>query len=439
MAAEAPRFLASSHQPGRDPALAMDGDRFTTDRAWAGEPGTNRWWWQAEFAEPRVVGAILQVHGDHGFVLRHAPTSDAWEGSDDGRAWRPMAGADQRSERRTFRLHRLERAERVRFVRLLVHEASGGFPVMREVEFHGPGAAVSFPEWVVAVNVTHDGALPGHGQEFIPLARETDARLQAQQVWLVNFDDDYLKAEPRPLAAFLSGSFKDWCEVDRAHWRGIQQVLRNRSVPLWASCGGAQGLALVSEHGVEQPWDCPHCRDPRRPLTPLYGHIGHVPGMHLACGRYGDCTFERGPMAIRKVGTDPAFEGLPDEFTVMESHCGQIEVVPRGVAMDCHERPQGPHADPVPSPPGRAGVRRAVPHRDGGHAGGVASHHGQFPGRSASVAGTDASEGGGPVSRGVGCRRVPARRRPRASGKTAQGSAFACSTITAPRWQLVGR
>ncbi len=341
MAAEAPRFLASSHQPGRDPALAMDGDRFTTDRAWAGEPGTNRWWWQAEFAEPRVVGAILQVHGDHSFVLRHAPTSYAWEGSDDGRAWRPMAGADQRSERRTFRLHRLERAERVRFVRLLVHEASGGFPVMREVEFHGPGAAVSFPEWVVAVNVTHDGALPGHGQEFIPLARETDARLQAQQVWLVNFDDDYLKAEPRPLAAFLSGSFKDWCEVDRAHWRGIQQVLRNRSVPLWASCGGAQGLALVSEHGVEQPWDCPHCRDPRRPLTPLYGHIGHVPGMHLACGRYGDCTFERGPMAIRKVGTDPAFEGLPDEFTVMESHCGQIEVVPRGWRWIATNGPKG--------------------------------------------------------------------------------------------------
>jgi GMP synthase-like glutamine amidotransferase len=51
--------------------------------------------------------------------------------------------------------------------------------------------------------------------------------------------------------------------------------------------------------------------------------------MHLACGRYEHCTFERGPMAIRKVGTDPAFEGLPDEFTVMESHCGQIEVVPR--------------------------------------------------------------------------------------------------------------
>lgn len=73
---------------------------------------------------------------------------------------------------------------------------------------------------------------------------------------------EFLKIEPRPLCAFLSGNFTDWCEVDRRAWRGVEQVLRRKHLPLWASCGGAQGLAILSEYGTRQPWDCPHCRDP---------------------------------------------------------------------------------------------------------------------------------------------------------------------------------
>lgn len=73
----------------------------------------------------------------------------------------------------------------------------------------------------------------------------------------------------------------------------------------------------------------------------MYGHIGHTPGRPLACGRYEHCTFERGPMAIRKVGPDPAFAGLPDAFTVMESHCGQIELVPKGWRWIATNGPKG--------------------------------------------------------------------------------------------------
>lgn len=246
------------------------------------------------------------------------------------------------NERRIFRLHRLARAERARFLRLDIRSAHDDFPALREVEFYAAtNAVVPFPDWIVSVNVTHDPALPGHGQEFIPLAESCDATLQAQQVWLTDFTEEFIGAEPRPLAAFLSGSFKDWCEVNREHWRGVQEVLRGRKLPLWASCGGAQGLALVSEYGVDQPWDCPHCRDPRNPKTPLYTHIGHKPGATLACGKYDDCVFERGPFAVRRLTNDLAFAGLPEKFTVMESHCGQIAWVPKGWELIATAGPTG--------------------------------------------------------------------------------------------------
>ncbi|HRI12555.1 MAG TPA: hypothetical protein PLX89_06065, partial [Verrucomicrobiota bacterium] len=188
-----------------------------------------------------------------------------------------------------------------------------------------------FPDWVVAVNMTHDSRLPGHGQEFIPLAKSVRADVVAQQIWLTDFTPEWVAIEPRPLAAFSSGSFKDWCQVDRNHWRGTEQLLRAAQLPIWASCGGAQGLAIVAEYGVEQPWDCPHCRDPRSPKIPIYTHIGHLPGNHtLACGDYDECIFERGPQTVRAVTADPVFAGLPAEFHVMESHCGQLEWLPAG-------------------------------------------------------------------------------------------------------------
>jgi hypothetical protein len=301
---------------------------------WKGEPGSGPWWWQVNFHRPRQIGAILQVVGDHEFVLRQAPRRYVWQASHDGRQWTSLDETTVENERRLFRVHRLARTILARFLRLRIDTATGEFPVVREVEFFGsPKQVIPFPDWIIAVNTTHDARLPGHGQEFIPLAKSCDGwqQLQAQQVWLDSFDEDFLTIEPRPLCAFLSGNFKDWCEVNREHWRGTQGVLRRGDVPVWASCGGAQGLALLAEAGVENPWDCPHCRDPKNPKTPIYTHIDHTGSR--PCGDYSACVFERGPTWVKRLGDDPVFRGLPVEFQIMQSHCGQIEWPPAGWSL----------------------------------------------------------------------------------------------------------
>jgi hypothetical protein len=97
---------------------------------------------------------------------------------------------------------------------------------------------------------------------------------------------------------------------------------------MWASCGGAQGLAILAETGVERAWDCPQCRDPTNPKLPIYTHIAG--SSRRKCGDYSGCVFERGPYRIRQLSADPVFRGLPPEFRAMESHCGQIEWAPKG-------------------------------------------------------------------------------------------------------------
>ena len=56
---------------------ALDGDRFSavSGAAWKGRAGRSNWWWQVQFDAPRVVGAILQIQGDHEFVLRSGPAA----------------------------------------------------------------------------------------------------------------------------------------------------------------------------------------------------------------------------------------------------------------------------------------------------------------------------------------------------------------------------
>jgi hypothetical protein len=298
---------------------------------WQGRAGERQWIWQADFGQARALGSILQVQGSHPFVSRNVPSHYLWEGSADGVRWEVLPGTEVLGERRLFRIHRLVRAVPVRFVRLRVESAGEEFPVLREVEFYGSRRArIRFPEWVVAVNTTHDRTLPGHGQEFIPLARAAAgaSRLEAQQVWVGEFDEAFLGVEPQPLCGFLSGNFKDWCEVNREAWRGPQGVLAAGRLPLWASCGGAQGLAILAETGVDRPWDCPHCRVATSPRLPIYTHIGHAGS--APCGDYSACVFERGPTWIRREREDPVFRGLPTEFQAMQSHCGQVEWPPRG-------------------------------------------------------------------------------------------------------------
>jgi hypothetical protein len=330
--------LASSSANGQEASGAVDGDRFdfTTGHAWKGKPEESNWWWEVHFDKPRQIGAILQISGDHPFVLRHGMTEYVWRSSADGKTWNDLVRVH--GEQRTFRLHRLKEGRTASFVRLEINGTEGEFSMLREVEFYSsPADPVPFPDWVVAVNTTDKPALPGEGQQFIPLAKSCPGweKLQAQQVWVGTFDEAFVRAEPRPICAFLSGNFKDWCEINREPWRGTQTILshsaRAEALPIWASCGGAQGLALLSEVGVDKPWDCPHCRDPLDPKSPIYGHIGHtVPVRKHPCGDYSACIFERGPHVVKRLKEDPAFAGLPEEFRVMESHCGQIEWPPKG-------------------------------------------------------------------------------------------------------------
>jgi hypothetical protein len=325
---------ASSTAEGGSPAGAVDRQRFSTAPAtlWRGKPGEPSWWWEARFSRPRTLGAILQVVGDHELALRCVPKEAVWQASSDGLVWEDLRETAVRDERRMYRIHRLSRARQVRALRLAIATAGeGSAPALREVEFfEDPAANIPFPPWAVVVTTTGDTKVPGEGRAFVPLARACRGweTLQAQNVWLGDFREAFLAIEPQPLCAFLSGNFIDWCQQDRNHWQGVAEVLNAGRLPIWASCGGAQGLAILAEHGVDSAWDCPHCRDSSAPKTPIYGHIGHT--ARRPCGDYSACLFERGPRHIRKAADDPAFAGLPHEFLAVESHCGQIEWVPKG-------------------------------------------------------------------------------------------------------------
>lgn len=322
---------ASSAQPGYEASGAMDGTRFTSSpgQAWRGEAGATHWWWQVDFGKPRRIGAILQIQGSHAFVFTNAPTSYVWLVSSDGRSWTRVNETAVADESRLFRLHRLRAVQAARYLRLQIDATAGSYPTLREVEVYADRqAAIRFPDWVVVVSTTEDPRLPGGGQEFIPLAQSCAGwgQLQAQQVWLTGFTESFLAIEPRPLCAFLSGNSTPWCKVNRELWRGTQNVLQSKLLPMWASCGGMQGLALLSEYGVDRPWDCPHCRDPQHPKTPIYTHIGH--NCRGICGDNSACESERGVFTVRQVGNDPVFAGLREDFSVVEYHCGQIEWPP---------------------------------------------------------------------------------------------------------------
>lgn len=324
---------ASSAAEGFGPSGAINGQRFSTrsGTAWKARAGQERWWWQITFARAQRVGVILQIIGDHELNLRNAPKRYVWQSSHDGRTWRDLPETRMDNERRAFRIHRLGKARRVRHLRLLIEKAHGEFPTLREVEVYATtDADIPFPDWIVEVRTTVSDELSDGGSGFATLARTCRGweGVPAQQVWKGHFDEAFVAAEPRPLCAFLSGNFKDWCEHPREPWRGVQDVLENRNLPIWAACGGAQALALLSTVGVQNPWDCPRCRDPNRPKSPIYTHIGHT-GKTL-CGDYSKNLFERGSCNVLKVADDPVLAGLPRQFEIHESHCGQIAYVPDG-------------------------------------------------------------------------------------------------------------
>lgn len=334
-AAELGEATASSSQTGFAPAGVLDGNRFSAERdtAWKGQVGQKEWWWQVHFAQPRTIGAILQVQGDHLTFLCNSPEQYVWQGSLDGKTWQDWKETATKRETRMFRIHRLMEPRRVRYVRLQVQQAYGSFPTVREVEFHDRvDSNIPFPDWAVAVNHETDKVvLPGAGQSFLHLARSCKGwkKLQGQEIFLGDFNEAFAAAEPRPLCAFVTGSLPDWCERDRRLWYGFQDVLKNRNLPMWASCGGAQALAILDEVGANKPWDCPKCRDALHPKLPIYTHIGFSNNVRTRCGDYSNNIFERGKYRVRVAAEDPVFKDLPREFEVMESHCGQIAYLPK--------------------------------------------------------------------------------------------------------------
>jgi hypothetical protein len=328
-----PLATASSASAGLTAPGAIDGQRFATKpgSAWQGRAGDAGWWWQVRFPRPRAVGALLQINGDHPLVFRNAPESYLWQISLDGKRWQDLPETHVKRETRLFRIHRLRKAHTAQYLRLKIAAAAGKAPTLREVEIYAkPDAAIAFDEWIVTVNTQEKPTVSDQPDSFTHLARQCRGwqTVQAQQIWLRSFTEDFVAAEPRPLCAFLSGNFRDWCQRTRETWRGTQAILRGRRIPMWASCGGAQGLAILADVGVDRKWDCPHCRDPKNPLLPIYTHIGHTG--KRPCGDYSCCVFERGKFNVRQVARDPAFEGLPREFAIMESHCGQIAYPPKG-------------------------------------------------------------------------------------------------------------
>jgi len=278
------------------------------------------------------VAAILQINGDHPSILSNAPRRYVWQWSQDGQSWQDLKETETRCERRLFRLHRLVNPCRARCLRIVVHESLGDAPTLREVKVYTGGPPSSgFPDWIVAVSTTTENrALPGGTAAFVDLASKCPGweNVLAQQVWLGDFDEAFVAAEPHPLCAFLTGNTVEWCRQAREPWRGVQEVLTRRNLPMWAACGGAQALAILQETGVDKPWDCPRCRDPDCPKSPVYSHIGHT--ATAKCGEYNKNTWERGKHKMKLIARDPAFQGMPEVFEIMESHVGQIAYVPKG-------------------------------------------------------------------------------------------------------------
>lgn len=238
---------ASSTSPGSSPAGALDADRFAVDPAhlWKGGAGEQTWWWQVRFDRPR-------------------------------------------------------QPRQVKFLRLFIHQSQGESPVLREVEFYEkPSAAVEFPDWIIVVNTGEGAMSPLNPHLFVNLVRQCEGWQQSlfQQIAHADLDEAFAAAEPRPLCALLTGSGLDWCQVQREPWRGVQEVLKNRNLPIWGAWGGAQILAILEDTGVDRPWDCPRCRDPNAPKLPIYTHIGHTGP--APCGDYTKNLSKKGKFHVR--------------------------------------------------------------------------------------------------------------------------------------------
>ncbi len=338
------RVTASTTAEGTALWGPLDGDRFGVcdDTLWRGRSGETSWTWEAHFDRPTHIGAILQVVGDDLEKFQNGPTCLVWQATTDGSTWVDLESTRVVREQRMFRIHRPSESQEVTGMRLSISGCEGNAPAIRAVEFYSePNARIDFPTWIAAVSTVEERDSLNEAASFVRLAHQCPGfeHLAAQTVWMGDVDLDFAHAEPRPLALFLSGNFNDWCQKDRRHWTGLEAILDDSTTPLWGSCGGAQGLAILAETGTAMTWDCPRCRDPENPRLPIYTHIGHT-GTSL-CGEYHNNIAERGPTSLRIAQPDPVLAGLPEDFRAMESHVGQIAYPPAGWSLLVTEGPGG--------------------------------------------------------------------------------------------------
>jgi hypothetical protein len=337
---------ASSSQPGYGPGGAYDGYRFEggVGKCWKGIAGQGSWSWQINFSAPRQIGSVLMIMGEPGdptdkmrYAHRNAPSNYKWQYSNDGSTWYDLAETVETSEGRLFRIHRFNTAIVAEHFRLVISGCVGSYPTIREIELYNDvDADIAFDDWLVAVDITNEAGPPyGNTEWFIELARRCSGwgNVQGQQIWVADFNEAFLDIEPYPLCVFLSGSFDEWCQVNRSYFTGLQEVVVNGHIPMWGSCGGAQVLGLLIDPGSEHPWDCPRCRLQHSPAwSPIYRHIGYInPSIEpQACGDYSNCIYESGAYLITKVTSDPVFAGLSEPFWAFESHCGELSYLPTG-------------------------------------------------------------------------------------------------------------
>src|SRR6185295_13169497 len=131
--------VAASSYSRKFPAVgASNGERFSAEpgSAWKGSDRATNWWWQIRFSEPREIGALLQVVGDHPFVFRNAPTRYVWQWSVNQNDWRELKETETVNDGRIFRIHRLTKPQRVLYLRMQIDAVAGAFPTLREVEFY---------------------------------------------------------------------------------------------------------------------------------------------------------------------------------------------------------------------------------------------------------------------------------------------------------------
>jgi hypothetical protein len=344
------KATASSEWQHSYPASAAnDGDRYSCGpgQYWRGAKGESPWTWQIDFAKPKRIAKVYQIMGSEPYVRRFAPTDYLWQRSNNGTSWHDIPGSAVTGDTRIFRVVEFAAPVRARHFRMRITAATDGAPSLREIEmFASSGDDVKSDPWFYAINIEGSIELPGYAKNFVPTAQQCAGweKVQAQYVQAKDFKESILQPEPRPLCAFLSGSTRDWCEVDRRDYEGVEEVLRNRNLPMWASCGGSQLLLLLTAYGTKVPWICPHCEWNRpdyyktAPQPFIYGHL-HCEG-HPKCSEY-DKVMERGDYDLKKLLPDPALSGVPDLFNIAESHEGEIKWLPGSWVLIATKGPKG--------------------------------------------------------------------------------------------------